>query len=156
MKFEAWPVEPPGLGSGPLSSSVMSVSPSWVRWWTRLLPTMPAPMTTTCWDAGSSLVPACALTTPDISDADQRRQTPRKEKRPGPGPGRPPTSPTASLRWDLPVDHVEVHSLRAPVELGAHVDRYREHVHAAHKPERRRLVHAVDIVLEPLVEAEAQ
>ena len=32
MKFEAWPVEPPGLGSGPLSISVISVSPSRVRW----------------------------------------------------------------------------------------------------------------------------
>ncbi len=31
MKFEAWPVEPPGFGSGPLSSSVISVSPSRVR-----------------------------------------------------------------------------------------------------------------------------
>ena len=28
MKFDAWPVEPPGLGSGPLSISVISVSPS--------------------------------------------------------------------------------------------------------------------------------
>ena len=27
MKFEAWPVEPPGLGSGPLSSSTISVQP---------------------------------------------------------------------------------------------------------------------------------
>ena len=32
MKFEAWPVEPPGFGSGPLSISVTSVSPSRVRW----------------------------------------------------------------------------------------------------------------------------
>ena len=31
MKLEACPVEPPGLGSGPLSSRVISVSPSWVR-----------------------------------------------------------------------------------------------------------------------------
>ncbi len=29
MKFEAWPVEPPGFGSGPLSSSTMSVQPGW-------------------------------------------------------------------------------------------------------------------------------
>ena len=47
MKFDAWPVEPPGLGSGPLSIWTMSVQPSSARWWTRLLPTMPAPMTTT-------------------------------------------------------------------------------------------------------------
>ena len=46
MKFEACPVEPPGLGSGPLSSSTRSVQPSSARWWTRLLPTMPAPITT--------------------------------------------------------------------------------------------------------------
>ena len=32
MKFEAWPVEPPGLGSGPLSSSTRSVQPSRARW----------------------------------------------------------------------------------------------------------------------------
>ena len=31
MKFDACPVEPPGLGSGPLSSSVTPVSPSCVR-----------------------------------------------------------------------------------------------------------------------------
>ena len=28
MKFDAWPVEPPGFGSGPLSSSTSSVHPS--------------------------------------------------------------------------------------------------------------------------------
>ena len=32
MKLEAWPVEPPGLGSGPLSSSTRSLQPSWKRW----------------------------------------------------------------------------------------------------------------------------
>ena len=32
MKFEACPVEPPGLGSGPLSSSTRSVQPSPARW----------------------------------------------------------------------------------------------------------------------------
>ncbi len=31
-KLEAWPVEPPGLGSGPLSIWTMSVQPSRVRW----------------------------------------------------------------------------------------------------------------------------
>ena len=53
MKFEAWPVEPPGLGSAPLSSCTMSRQPSWARWCTRLLPTMPAPMTTTFAVAGT-------------------------------------------------------------------------------------------------------
>ena len=46
MKLEACPVEPPGLGSGPWSSWTMLRQPSRARWWTRLLPTMPAPMTT--------------------------------------------------------------------------------------------------------------
>ncbi|CAB4836165.1 unannotated protein [freshwater metagenome] len=31
MKFEAWPVLPPGFGSGPLSSSTMSVQPNRLR-----------------------------------------------------------------------------------------------------------------------------
>ena len=31
-KFEAWPVEPPGLGSGPLSTCTMSRQPSRARW----------------------------------------------------------------------------------------------------------------------------
>ena len=53
MKFDACPVDPPGLGSGPLSSWTMSVQPSSARWWTRLLPTMPAPMTTTLAVAGT-------------------------------------------------------------------------------------------------------
>ena len=32
MKFDACPVEPPGLGSGPLSSWTMSRQPSRARW----------------------------------------------------------------------------------------------------------------------------
>ena len=32
MKLEAWPVEPPGFGNGPLSSSTMSLQPCWCRW----------------------------------------------------------------------------------------------------------------------------
>ena len=46
MKLDAWPVEPPGLGIGPLSTSTRSVQPSRARWKARLLPTMPAPMMT--------------------------------------------------------------------------------------------------------------
>ena len=53
MKFDAWPVEPPGLGSAPLSICTMSRQPSRARWCTRLLPTMPAPMTTTRAVAGT-------------------------------------------------------------------------------------------------------
>ncbi len=32
MKLDAWPVEPPGLGIGPLSTSTRSVQPSRARW----------------------------------------------------------------------------------------------------------------------------
>ena len=46
MKFEAWPVEPPGFGSGPLSIRSTSLQPSSVRWYARLDPTMPLPTTT--------------------------------------------------------------------------------------------------------------
>ena len=46
MKFDACPVEPPGFGSGPLSSRTRSVQPSRARWYARLLPTMPQPITT--------------------------------------------------------------------------------------------------------------
>ena len=55
MKFEAWPVEPPGFGSGPLSSSTRSRQPSSASWPARLLPTMPAPITTARAVAGKSL-----------------------------------------------------------------------------------------------------
>src|SRR5438270_2389524 len=52
MKFEACPVEPPGFGSGPLSSRIRSRHPSSARWKARLFPTMPAPMTTARAEAG--------------------------------------------------------------------------------------------------------
>ena len=45
MKFDAWPVEPPGLGSGPFSISTRSSHPSSARCPTRQFPTMPAPIT---------------------------------------------------------------------------------------------------------------
>ncbi len=32
MKLDAWPVDPPGFGSGPLSISTMSFQPSRARW----------------------------------------------------------------------------------------------------------------------------
>src|SRR5918996_326819 len=63
MKLEACPVEPPGLGSGPLSISTRSRQPSRARWWTRLLPTMPAPITTARALAGRMLAaPDCSST----------------------------------------------------------------------------------------------
>ena len=47
MKLEAWPVEPPGFGNGPLSSWTRSVQPSSASQPARLLPTIPPPITTT-------------------------------------------------------------------------------------------------------------
>ncbi len=46
QKFDAWPVDPPGLGRGPLSTSTMSRQPSLARCQAMALPTMPAPMMT--------------------------------------------------------------------------------------------------------------
>ena len=71
MKLEAWPVEPPGLGSGPLSTCTMSAQPRSERCPTRQLPTMPAPITTTLARSGNSLT-MCSLT----AFARRFRQTP--------------------------------------------------------------------------------
>ena len=54
MKFDAWSVEPPGLGSGPLSISSRSSHPSSARCPTRQLPTIPAPITAIVARAGST------------------------------------------------------------------------------------------------------
>ena len=56
MKLDAWPVEPPGFGIGPLSTRTRSRQPSCARWCTRLLPTMPAPMMTALARAGVSVI----------------------------------------------------------------------------------------------------
>ena len=58
MKFEACPVDPPGFGSGPLSSSTTSDQPWSVRWNATLLPTIPQPMTTARAWRGSVLIEA--------------------------------------------------------------------------------------------------
>src|SRR5258705_5430905 len=55
MKFDAWPVEPPGFGNGPLSSWTRSVQPSSASQPRRLLPTMPPPITTAFALAGKSV-----------------------------------------------------------------------------------------------------
>ena len=47
MKLDAWPVDPPGSGSGPFSISTTSSQSSFARCSTRQLPTMPAPTTAT-------------------------------------------------------------------------------------------------------------
>src|SRR5207302_8383340 len=46
MKFDAWPVEPPGFGNGPLSTWTTSVQPSSASQPVRPLPTMPPPIPT--------------------------------------------------------------------------------------------------------------
>ena len=56
MKLEACPVEPPGFGIGPVSTSTSWVQPSRARWQARLLPTMPAPMMTALARSGKSLI----------------------------------------------------------------------------------------------------
>src|SRR3954451_19883450 len=61
MKFDAWPVEPPGFGSIPFSSSTMSRQPRRARCQAMLLPTMPAPMMTTRACAGTELISHSAL-----------------------------------------------------------------------------------------------
>ena len=58
MKFDACPVEPPGFGSGPLSSCTMSVQPRRARWQASEFPTMPAPITTTRAVLGNRLIGA--------------------------------------------------------------------------------------------------
>ena len=62
MKLDAWPVDPPGFGIGPLSTSTRSRQPSRARWQTRLLPTIPAPMMTALARPGKSLMadPRCS------------------------------------------------------------------------------------------------
>src|SRR6266699_598386 len=55
MKFDACPVEPPGLGNGPLSICTMSRQPCSARWATTEFPTMPDPITTTFAAVGRSL-----------------------------------------------------------------------------------------------------
>ena len=67
MKFEAWPVEPPGFGNGPLSSSTMSLQPCRQRWWAMLFPTIPAPITTARALPGSVLMRSPSLPRPRSS-----------------------------------------------------------------------------------------
>src|SRR6266568_4728758 len=61
MKFEAWPVDPPGFGIGPLSTSTMSRQPSLARWQARPLPTIPAPTMTALARVGMLFMPLLLL-----------------------------------------------------------------------------------------------
>ena len=56
MKLEACPVDPPGFGSGPLSSSRTPSQPSLPRWWATLEPTIPEPITTARLVPGSPFI----------------------------------------------------------------------------------------------------
>src|SRR6185436_4855577 len=90
MKFEACPVDPPGLGSGPLSSSTMFRHPCSARWYAMLLPTMPAPITTTSARAGSapirtSSTPRCCDVPAEDTPTSVRSVAPWLD----PVPGRP-------------------------------------------------------------------
>ena len=84
MKFDACPVEPPGLGSAPLSIWTMSRQPRRARWCTRLLPTMPAPITTTRAVAGTSC-PWCLSSSSRPARAGGGSRTPTAPR----GPRRP-------------------------------------------------------------------
>ena len=55
LVVQAWPVDPPGFGSGPLSNCTMSRQPSSARCATTEFPTIPDPITTTFAAVGRSL-----------------------------------------------------------------------------------------------------
>src|SRR3954452_24158036 len=75
-------------------------------------------------------------------------------------PADPP--PTITTSWanllsrDLPVDHGEVHALALAVEPRAHVDGDGQHVQRAHEDQRAAVVDPVDVIGQPLDQAEPQ
>src|SRR5262250_2752933 len=150
-KLDACPVEPPGLGIGPLSTRTRSRQPSRARWWTRLLPTMPAPMMTALARSGVSLIP--------LNTAHQSFPSPLPDTGPaaevlaaGPVP-----SPVRTLRLldrDLLVDEAQVDPLPPAHNAGDHIQHDRQHVHRPHVDERLRVVHEVVIVDQPRDQAE--
>src|SRR6516225_3215015 len=151
MKLEAWPVEPPGLGMGPLSTRTRSRQPSRARWQARLLPTMPAPMMTALARAGVSFMP---LSTPyHLLAGPLPRAGPAA--RAGGGAGAVQADEDAALLdRDLLVDESEVDALPPADEAGDHVQHDRQHVHRGHVDQRGLVIHEVVGVGEPLVEAE--
>jgi hypothetical protein len=84
MKFDAWPVEPPGFGSGPLSRRTTSLHPSLVRWYATLLPTIPQPMTTARASRGTVLIPSCSSS---LRENASMGSSSAKGMEPGTGPG---------------------------------------------------------------------
>src|SRR4028118_2189239 len=64
--------------------------------------------------------------------------------------------PIGSVLRYLVVDHLQVHALGAADEAGDDVDDDGEHVHDAQVEERGRVVDAVAIIGDPLVETEGQ
>src|SRR5450759_4797587 len=94
MKFDAWPVDPPGFGIGPLSMRTMSFQPRFARWYAMLLPTMPAPTMTTFALEGNE-----AMNTAPVGTGAGGAEAPFSRR-----PRRPPTrvrcrDDEAKVRW---------------------------------------------------------
>src|SRR5579875_1936245 len=125
MKLDAWPVEPPGFGMGPLSTRTRSRHPSLARWYARLLPTMPAPMMTAR-AASRALMEPMSRLCPCPSVCMQAAARRRGGRSGGPELVRRPAG--GLLDRDLLVDQGEVDALALPDQPRGHVDRDRERV----------------------------
>src|SRR5262249_40338893 len=153
MKLDACPVDPPGLGIGPLSTRTRSRQPSRARWWTRLLPTMPAPMMTALARAGVSLIP---LNTAHQSFASPLPDTGPAAEVLAAGPVPSPVRTLRLLDRDLLVDKAQVDPLAPAHDAGDHVQHDRQHVVRAHEDERLRVVDEVVVVEQPRDQAEPE
>src|SRR6185312_12497646 len=131
MKLEACPVEPPGFGIGPLSTSTRSRQPRRARWQARLLPTMPAPMMTALARAGVCVMPLIRQSCRPAPGARRELPRPRRPANSGGGAECSRTRP-ALLDRDLLVDQFQVDALPAAHDPGHDVDHDRQHVHGAH------------------------
>src|SRR5579871_1842255 len=159
MKLEACPVEPPGFGIGPLSTSTRSRQPSSARWWTRLLPTMPAPITTALARVGVSVMPLLSAHLVSL------HYLPRVVRH-GHGPAAgllaagPVSTPVRRCRLlldrDLLVDQAKIDPLPPADDPCHHEDDDGQHVHRQHVEQRAHMVGPVEAVGEPLIQAEAE
>src|SRR5947209_8403665 len=172
MKFEAWPVEPPGFGSVPFSRSRMSRQPRLARCQAMLLPTMPAPMMTTRACVGTELIsclrpalvarrphhPARSRTAAASRWIRSAHPNPRPDKEKGAAgiPPRPSREPL--LGRDLRVDRVEVDALGAPIETGHDVEDRRDRVEGGEELDRLGVAHAdaVQGIRQPLDKHETE
>src|SRR5450755_4880857 len=163
MKLDAWPVEPPGLGIGPLSTMTICVQPSRARWKARLLPTMPAPMMTALARPGMSFMEplaanlrCCALPCYALPCCElpcclfATGQDPRANADPG------RAERVLLLDRDLLVDQAKVDALPLADKVRDRVDDDRQDVQGQHEQQRGLVVHAVGGVGEPLVEVVAE